>query len=192
MPTVYTIGYKGKSLEMFINQLRDARIDAVIDIRLRNTSHFAGYTTQDTLSFLLRQGFEIAYQEATSSGATSTAFKEAVLSLEVTPFITPDDRVIMDLSVSKDVPVFAAASEDGEPPISTSSVETSVLVDNGETVVLGGVYEKDSSTNNESIPFFGDLPYVGFMFNNDYEQTINKELLIFVTPKILKEELSLR
>ena len=98
---------------------------------------------------------------------------------------------MMDLTVTKDFPEFAAAIG-GEPPINTSSVETSVLVDNGETVVLGGVYETDRSMNNESIPFFGDLPYVGFMFNNDFEQAINKELLIFVTPKILKEELSLR
>ena len=149
--------------------------------------------TSDKSKAVIKQGYEIPYQEATSSGATSASFKEAVLSLEATPFITPDDRVILDLIVTKDAPDFEnAVGQSAEPPITTNSVETSVLVDNGETVVLGGVYETDRSQRNSKVPFFGDLPYVGFAFKNEYQQMLNKELLIFVTPKILKEELSLR
>ena len=147
--------------------------------------------TSDKHKALIKQGVEIPYQEATSSGATSVSFKEAVLSLEVTPYITPDDRVIMDLVVNKDNPDFTR-SVLGVPPVDTRSVETSVLVNNGETVVLGGVFEKERQIRNEQVPFFGDLPYLGFLFNNDQTVNTNNELLIFVTPKILKEELSLR
>ena len=112
---------------------------------------------------VIEQGVEIPYQEATSSGATSVSFKEAVLQLEVTPHITPDDRVIMDLKVNKDNPDFTRAVL-GVPPVDTRELETSVLVDNGETVVLGGVFERTKSEQTERVPFFGDLPYLGFMF----------------------------
>jgi type IV pilus assembly protein PilQ len=119
------------------------------------------------------------------------SFKEAVLKLEVTPRITPDDRVIMDLVVSKDNPDFSREVL-GVPPVDTRSVETSVLVDNGETVVLGGVFEESRTTGEEKIPFFGDLPGVGHLFRNDTTNRSKQELLIFVTPKILQESLNLR
>ena len=115
--------------------------------------------TSDQNKAVIKQGVEIPYQEATSSGATSVSFKEAVLQLEVTPHITPDDRVIMDLKVNKDSPDFTRAVL-GVPPVDTREVETSVLVDNGETVVLGGVFERTQSTSTERVPFFGDLPGV--------------------------------
>jgi type IV pilus assembly protein PilQ len=136
----------------------------------------------------IAQGTEIPFQEASSSGAATTAFKSAVLSLKVTPQITPDDRVIMDLNVSQDTigQVFS-----GIPSIDTRSVETQVLVDNGETVVLGGIYEQTKRTDTSQVPFFGDLPYLGRLFRQDSEQDSRSELLIFVTPKILKESLSL-
>jgi type IV pilus assembly protein PilQ len=133
----------------------------------------------------IEQGTEIPYQEATSSGATNVSFKEAVLKLEVTPQITPDDRIIMDLDVSKDEPVFNAAFT--VPSINTRNVKTQVLVDNGETVVLGGVYEQQKTEGVERVPFFGDLPYVGFLFKNTSKTDSKSELLIFVTPKIVKE-----
>ena len=139
---------------------------------------------------LIETGTEIPYQQATSSGATSVAFKKAVLSLKVTPQITPDDRVIMDLIVTKDKPNFANQVL-GVPPIDTNNVQTQVLVDNGETVVLGGVYETNKTHNTERVPFFGDLPLVGVLFRHKLEQNEKSELLIFVTPKLLKENISL-
>jgi type IV pilus assembly protein PilQ len=134
----------------------------------------------------IEQGTEIPYQEATSSGATNVSFKEAVLKLDVTPQITPDDRIVMDLEVSKDEvgEVFL-----GVPSIDTRSVKTQVLVDNGETVVLGGIYEQSTNDNVERVPFFGDLPYVGFLFKNTFNEDRKRELLVFVTPKIVKEGL---
>lgn len=126
--------------------------------------------TSDQNKAVIKQGVEVPYQEATSSGATSVSFKEAVLQLEVTPHITPDDRVIMDLKVNKDSPDFTRAVL-GVPPVDTRSLETSVLVDNGETVVLGGVFERTKSKNKASVPFFGDLPYVGWAFKQEQVRT---------------------
>jgi type IV pilus assembly protein PilQ len=147
--------------------------------------------TSDQNKATIKQGVEVPYQEAASSGATTVSFKESVLQLEVTPHITPDDRVIMDLKVNKDSPDFTRAVL-GVPPIDTRSVETAVLVDNGETVVLGGVFERTKSKRTERVPFFGDLPYLGFMFKQEAIDDQNSELLIFVTPKILKDTLTLR
>jgi type IV pilus assembly protein PilQ len=134
----------------------------------------------------IEQGTEIPYQEASSSGATSVSFKEAVLKLDVTPQITPDDRIVMDLEVSQDQ---VGSVFNGVPSIDTRSVQTQVLVDNGETVVLGGIYEQNTQDNIERVPFFGDLPYVGFLFKNTAKTDQKRELLVFVTPKIVKEGL---
>ncbi len=147
--------------------------------------------TSDQNEATIKQGVQIPYQEAASSGATTVSFKDAVLELTVTPHITPDDRIIMDLLVKKDNPDFTRAVL-GVPPVDTRELETSVLVDNGETVVLGGVFERTKANNTARVPFFGDLPYVGFMFKQNQVQDENSELLIFVTPKILKETLTLR
>ena len=138
---------------------------------------------------LIESGLEIPFQRATSSGATSVEFKEAVLSLKVTPQITPDDRIIMDLEVNQDSinPLRVL----GVPAINTRSVTTQVLVDNGETVVLGGVYNARDTRSVDKTPFFGDLPYLGFLFKRTDVDSIKSELLIFITPKIIKEELSL-
>ncbi len=144
--------------------------------------------TSNQRTAIIESGVEIPYQEASSSGATTTAFKKAVLSLEVTPQITPDDRVLLDLSVSQDSPGLPVV---GGIPINTRRVETQVLVDNGETVVLGGVYTRNESNAVERVPFFGDLPYVGFLFKRTSKSETKSELLIFVTPKILKESLKI-
>lgn len=137
---------------------------------------------------VIEKGTEIPYQEATSSGATAVSFKKAVLALRVTPQITPDDRIIMDLTVSKDAvgEIFANV-----PSIDTNSVSTQVLVDNGETVVLGGVYESENRQDSNRVPFFGDLPYLGVLFKQNQTSADRNELLIFITPKILKGELAL-
>lgn len=137
----------------------------------------------------IEQGVEIPYQEATSSGATSTSFKKAVLSLSVTPQITPDDRIIMDLAVTKDS---VGGIYGGIPSINTREVATQVLVDNGETVVLGGIYEQTRVNSVEKVPFLGDLPGLGVLFRSKTETNDKSELLVFVTPKIVKESLGLR
>jgi len=146
--------------------------------------------TADQQEALIESGQEIPYQEASSSGATSVSFKKAVLSLKVTPQITPDDRIVMDLTVNKDSPDFGNLVQ-GVPPINTQNVQTQVLVDNGETVVLGGVYEQTKTKSIDRVPFFGDLPLVGGLFRNKTETNDKSELLIFVTPKLLKEDISL-
>jgi len=134
----------------------------------------------------IEQGTEIPYQEASSSGATSVSFKKAVLKLDVTPQITPDDRIVMDLEVNKDE---VGAIFLGVPSIDTRSVKTQVLVDNGETVVLGGIYEQRKTKSSTRVPFFGDLPYVGFLFKTNSSEDTKRELLVFVTPKIIKDSL---
>lgn len=146
--------------------------------------------TSNQSEALIETGTEIPYSEASSSGAATVAFKKAVLSLKVTPQITPDDRVIMDLKVNKDQPDFANAVL-GVPPINTQAVETQVLVDNGETVVLGGVYEQTKSQSVDRVPFFGDLPIIGVLFRNKSVQNDKSELLIFVTPKILTDKIKI-
>ena len=135
----------------------------------------------------IEQGTEIPFQEASSSGATSTSFKKAVLSLQVTPQITPDDRVIMDLQVNQDT---VGQEFAGVPSVNTRNINTQVLVDNGDTVVLGGIFEQTKRKDEESVPFFGELPYVGFLFKTTSVRDDKTELLIFVTPKILKDVLT--
>ncbi len=143
--------------------------------------------TSDQKEAVIEQGTEIPFQEASSSGATSTSFKKAVLSLRVTPQITPDDRVIMDLSVNQDQ---VGQEFSGIPSVNTRSVNTQVLVDNGETVVLGGIFEQTKRDDTSKVPFFGDLPYVGVLFRQNSIRDEKTELLIFVTPKILKDSLT--
>jgi type IV pilus assembly protein PilQ len=142
--------------------------------------------TADQKEAVIEQGEDIPYEVATSSGATSITFKKAVLSLKVVPQITPDDRVMMNLKVSKDS---RGADTRAGPAINTQNVSTQVLVNNGETVVLGGVFEQTNTKDVKRVPFFSDLPYVGALFKNDGVVRNKKELLIFVTPKVLKDSL---
>jgi type IV pilus assembly protein PilQ len=137
----------------------------------------------------IRQGVEIPYQESASSGATTTQFKEAVLSLTVTPQITPDNNIIMDLLVSKDSVGQLTPSATGGlvPSIDTRSVETQVLVRDGQTVVLGGIYETERRETVNKVPYLGDIPGVGFLFRSTTNTSNKAELLIFVTPRILNE-----
>ena len=137
----------------------------------------------------IEQGVEIPYQESASSGATTTQFKKAVLSLTVTPQITPDDNIIMDLLVSKDNVGQLTPSATGGlvPSIDTRSVETQVLVSDGQTVVLGGIYETERRDTVNKVPFLGDIPGLGFLFRSTNTVSNKAELLIFVTPKILEE-----
>ncbi|WP_246172845.1 type IV pilus secretin PilQ [Thermochromatium tepidum] len=143
--------------------------------------------TADKSQATIKMGEEIPYQEKTGEGNTSVAFKEAVLQLNVTPQITPDDRIIMDLEITKDAPNRSYTVQ--EPPIDTRSIKTNVLVDNGETVVLGGIFEREKTFSKEQVPWLGDVPVLGRLFKQEARNDNNKELLIFVTPKILKSDL---
>ena len=145
--------------------------------------------TADKQMAEIRSGTEIPYQEASSSGATSVSFKEAVLSLEVTPQITPDDRIIMTLKVNQDS---VGQVFNGVPSIDTNQVKTQVLVDNAQTVVLGGIFKDQVTESTEKTPFLGDLPYVGRLFRKTLDKTDKQELLIFITPRIIQDSLTTR
>ncbi|MDD5240665.1 MAG: type IV pilus secretin PilQ [Sulfuricella sp.] len=147
--------------------------------------------TADQTEATIEQGTEIPYLQASSSGATSVAFKKAVLSLKVKPQITPDDNIIMDLKINNDEPDYKHITA-GVPPLLTKQITTQVLVENGGTVVIGGIYTQTQGSTVTKVPLLGDIPVVGIFFRNKTEQDDKSELLIFVTPKILKESLNLR
>src|SRR5690606_2989432 len=117
-------------------------------------------------------------------GTTSTEFKEALLSLEVVPQITPDNRIIMEVTVKKDEPDFAN-QVNGEPTIRKNEVNAKVLVNDGETIVIGGVFSNTQRKQVEKVPFLGDVPFVGRLFRRDFVQDEKSELLIFLTPRIM-------
>lgn len=144
--------------------------------------------TGDKQQAHIESGTEIPFQEASSSGATSTSFKEAVLKLDVTPQITPDDHIIMDLKINQDS-VGAIDLASGIPTIDVTELETQVLVANGQTIVLGGIYRNELTEGVSKVPFFGDLPYLGRLFRKDVRSQEKRELLIFITPKILSSGL---
>ena len=145
--------------------------------------------TADQKKAHIEQGVQIPYQQASASGATSTAFKNAVLSLDVTPQITPDARIIMDLDVHDDAVGQNVQSATGGavPTIDTRDVQTQVLVNDGDTVVLGGIYETTENTSVSKVPLLGDLPLLGWLFRNTQTTNNKDELLIFVTPKIVDQ-----
>lgn len=142
----------------------------------------------------IEQGVEIPFQNATSSGATSVQFKKAVLSLDVTPQITPDNRILMGLEVHKDAKgdVVSTANGGRVPSIDTRAVKTNVLVDNGDTVVIGGIYETEVRNQVTKVPLLGDIPIIGLLFRNTTKIHNKNELLIFVTPKVLATSLAQR
>ncbi len=142
--------------------------------------------TSNQKAAYIEVGTEIPYQEKTSSGATDIAFKKAVLSLSVTPQITPDDRIIMDLIITNDT--VSETTVNGVPIIDTNEVSSQVLVDNGETLVLGGVYTEETVDSENRTPVLGEVPVLGWLFKSTTKSTDKGELLIFITPKIVKEQ----
>ena len=140
--------------------------------------------TADNVEAIIEQGTEIPYQQATSSGATSVSFRKATLSLKVKPQITPDDNIIMKLNVNKDS---VGANTSAGPAIDTKQVSTEVLVENGGTVGLGGIYSQDESSTVTKVPMLGDIPVLGILFRQDLKRNDKRELLIFVTPRVVKE-----
>ncbi|MCH1492518.1 MAG: type IV pilus secretin PilQ [Luminiphilus sp.] len=147
--------------------------------------------TGDKQQATIKSGTEIPYQEGAASGATTVSFKEAVLKLDVTPNITPDDRILLDLVVNQDSVGDLVPSGTGGliPTIDTTELTTQVLVGNGETVVLGGVFQNEEITQVRKVPWLGDIPYVGALFKNTANKTTKSETLIFITPRILSEAL---
>ena len=147
--------------------------------------------TGDKQQASIKSGTEIPYQESSASGETTTSFKEAVLALDVTPNITPDDRIMLELQVNQDSVGELVPSGQGGfiPSIDTTQLNTQVLVGNGETVVLGGVFKTEDIESINKVPFFGDLPYIGAFFRNESTSHKKTETLIFITPRILAETL---
>jgi type IV pilus assembly protein PilQ len=140
----------------------------------------------------IQQGVEIPYQESASSGAATIQFKEAVLSLKVTPQITPDNRIILDLNVKKDSvgQIIVGGAGQQVPSIDTREITTQVLVNDGQTVVLGGILETERRESEKKVPYLGDVPVLGHLFKSTSRTNNKDELLIFVTPKILREGVS--
>jgi type IV pilus assembly protein PilQ len=145
--------------------------------------------TADQTKARIEQGEEIPYQQATSSGATSVAFKKASLRLEVTPQITPEGNVILDLEVNKDS---RGALTAAGPAINTKQVKTQVLVENGGTVVIGGIFTQDEANEVNKVPLLGDIPILGYLFQNRVKSTRKTEMLVFITPKIVTDRSAAR
>jgi type IV pilus assembly protein PilQ len=145
--------------------------------------------TADQVEAVIEQGTEIPYQQATSSGATSVSFRKANLALKVKPQITPDGNIIMTLDVNKDQP---GTTTPAGVQINTKHVKTEVLVENGGTVVIGGIYEQSDRTDITQVPLLGDIPVVGYLFRNKATSTSKTELLVFITPKIVNDRLTAR
>jgi type IV pilus assembly protein PilQ len=208
-PYEFLTGQQGKSLNITEQRIVDLGVEspagslaagllidnAFLDMELSALEN-SGYAevvsqpkviTSDKQLATIKTGKEIAYQEASASGATTTAFKEAVLRLEVTPQITPDNHVIMDLLVYKDQ--IADVTISGVPTIDITRLETKVLVNNGETVVLGGVFGLDTLKTDIKVPVLGDIPYLGRLFKRTIDKQTKTELLIFVTPRIIADKL---
>ncbi len=157
----------------------ESRAEIISSPRLLTTNKRAAY---------IEQGTEIPYLEASSSGAAAIAFKKAVLSLTVTPQITHDEKLVLDLEVTQDKPGTTIKSGTGEAvAINTQHIDTQVLVNNGETIVLGGIYQHELFESVDKVPLLGDLPGVGKLFRRDYESVGKRELLIFVTPRIMMQ-----
>lgn len=143
--------------------------------------------TSDKETAKILKGAEIPYQEASSSGATTISFKEAALSLEVTPQITPDNRIIMEVKVNKDEPDYDR-EVNGVPPINKNEVNAKVLVEDGETIVIGGVFSNTQSKVVEKVPLLGDVPFIGRLFRRDAVRDQKNELLVFITPRIMNNQ----
>lgn len=143
--------------------------------------------TADKETARILKGTEVPYQQSNKNGATTVSFREASLSLEVTPQITPDDSVIMTVRVTKDEPDYINALND-VPPIRKNEVNAKVRVENGQTIVIGGVYSTAQNNVVDKVPFLGDLPYVGRLFRRDVLQEKKSELLVFLTPRIMSDQ----
>ncbi|WP_287367998.1 type IV pilus secretin PilQ [Thauera sp.] len=187
-----TSGYGNLNLTLFNSSLtRFLNLELVAqetDGRIRLVSS-PRVLTANQVEALIEQGTEIPYQEASSSGATSTSFKKAVLSLKVKPQITPDGRLQLSIEVNKD-----SRGEDTSagPAIDTKKVKSEVLIENGGTVVIGGIYEETDTSTTEQVPLLGDIPVLGHLFKTNMKNSERREMLVFITPRIVADALTLR
>jgi type IV pilus assembly protein PilQ len=188
LPAANTNGSIGISL-LGGSYLIDLELSAAQNEGRSETISAPRVITANQKQAVIMQGVEIPYQESASSGATTTQFKNAVLSLKVTPLITPDNRVIMDIDVSDDTVGQQVTSATGGsvPSIDTRQITTQVLVGDGQTVVLGGILETSKSKSADKVPFLADIPVLGNLFKSTTDINNKSELLIFITPKILRE-----
>jgi type IV pilus assembly protein PilQ len=188
LPAANTNGSIGLSL-LGGSYLIDLELSAAQNEGKSETISSPRVITANQKQATIMQGVEIPYQESASSGATTTQFKNAVLSLKVTPLITPDNRVVMDIDVSDDSVGQQVSSATGGsvPSIDTRQIITQVLVSDGQTVVLGGILETVKSRSADKVPFLADIPILGHLFKSTADISNKKELLIFITPKILRE-----
>jgi len=189
LPAVGQGGYSPASLAMTIfsaasNRLMALEISALESDGTGKVISSPRITSFDKVKSLIEQGTEVPYQMATSSGATAVSFRKAVLKLEVTPQITPDGNISLEVDVSKDSVGSVTAAG---PTINTKHIQTKVLVENGGTVVIGGIYEQNDTQTDTQVPFFGDLPVVGNLFKNRSSTVKKTELLVFLTPKLITD-----
>lgn len=170
------------------NRLLDLQLSAIESSGSGEVVSQPKIITGDKQNAVIKSGQEVAYQESAANGGTTTAFKDAVLELDVTPSITPDDRVIMDIKITQDsIAGFAPGTR--APILDTTEVETQVLVNNGETVVLGGIFQTEEITGVTKTPFLGDIPYLGRLFKRTEVSNQKTEILLFITPRILADTL---
>jgi type IV pilus assembly protein PilQ len=188
LPAAHTNGSMGISL-LAGSYLIDLALSAAENEGKSETISSPRVITANQKQATIMQGVEIPYQESASSGATTTQFKNAVLSLKVTPLITPDNRVILDLDVADDSVGQQVTSATGGsvPSIDTREIITQVLVSDGQTVVLGGILDTTKSYAANKVPWLGDIPLLGYLFKSTTHINNKTELLIFITPKILRE-----
>lgn len=170
------------------NILLDLELSALQDSGQAEIVSQPKVITGDKQQATIESGTEVPYQEASASGATSTSFKEAVLKLDVTPQITPDNNIIMDLIINQDS-IGEIDVGSGIPTIDVTEIQTQVLVADGETVVLGGIYQTEQQSGVTKVPFFGDIPYLGRLFKQTVDRQNKRELLIFITPRIMADTL---
>jgi type IV pilus assembly protein PilQ len=185
-PGTFAISLFNKAQTRFINleisaTESDGKIKIVSNPRVLTTNN---------VEALIEQGTDIPYQTTSASG-TSTQFRKASLALRVKPQITPDGNVIMTLDVNKDSPNTTLASANGIP-IDTKHVKTEVLVENGGTIVIGGIYTQNTSTNVNKVPMFGDIPIIGNLFKNTSRADTKTELIVFITPRIVEDQVGQR
>jgi type IV pilus assembly protein PilQ len=190
-------GFQGQSAASFAVSLFGASVNRFLNLELSaleaegrgNIVSSPRVVTSDQTKARIEQGEEIPYQQATSSGATAVQFKKASLSLEVTPQITPEGNVILDVLVNKDS---RGALTAAGPAINTKQVQTQVLVENGGTVVIGGIFTQDERNQINKVPLLGDIPVLGVLFQNRVRSTNKTELLVFITPKIVTDRTAAR
>ncbi|WP_105213455.1 type IV pilus secretin PilQ [Pseudoalteromonas sp. T1lg22] len=189
LPVINPAGSIGMHVAKLANgQLIDLELSALEQENKGEIIASPRITTANQKKARIEQGTEIPYVQSASSGATTVTFKKAVLSLEVTPHITPDNKVILDLAITQDTRGDTVDTATGPAvAIDTQRIETQVLVENGQTVVLGGIYQQQIINSARKVPLLGDVPYLGALFRSTSERNEKRELLIFVTPKIMVE-----